>query len=153
MARKRKSSPKRAHEPRIPVQCAPRFHPGFPLIPRELSLFTARLLDLLGLEDLRPEIRLVRDREMARLNREYLGICGPTNVLSFPLDDAGSGLVVLSMDAVLRESFLYGQPPVDQMTRLLAHALLHLAGLDHGPEMDLLTDRAVERCRAFQPAV
>jgi probable rRNA maturation factor len=136
------------------IRCETVLHPGFPLAPRELSLFTLRLLALLGLESLNPEIRLVEDREIARLNSEYLGISGPTNVLSFPLEDEdSSGLVVLSMDAVLRESFLYGQSPLEQLTRLLAHALLHLAGLDHGPAMDELTELAVEHCRALSAAV
>jgi probable rRNA maturation factor len=154
MAKKGKSSPERASERRLPgVQCGPVLHPGFPLSPRELSHFTRRLLDLLGLDRLDPEIRLVEDREISRLNREHLGIPGPTNVLSFPLGGHVSGIVVLSMDAVIRESFLYGQAPLEQLTRLLTHGLLHLSGLDHGPEMDRLTDRALTHLRELRTAV
>jgi probable rRNA maturation factor len=155
MAKKRKSSPKEGRAGDLPqVRCGSNLHPGFPLTPRELSLFTGQLLKLLGLDSMHLEIRLVDDKEMARLNLAHLGIPGPTNVLSFPLGEEGpSGLVVLSMDAVLRESFLYGQSPLEQMTRLLAHALLHLAGFDHGHEMDMLTERAVERFQELAAAV
>ena len=43
-----------------------------------------------------------------------------------------------------REAFLSGQPPGLHMARLLAHGFLHLAGLDHGPLMESLTESAAE---------
>lgn len=53
------------------------------------------------------------------------------------------GDIVLDLDAVARESRLYGQPVRTHLVRLLAHALLHLAGFEHGPEMELRTESAV----------
>lgn len=52
------------------------------------------------------------------------------------------GWLVLSLDTWRRECLLYGQEPVEHALRLLAHGLGHLAGYDHGPEMDAFTDAA-----------
>ncbi|WP_035064928.1 rRNA maturation RNase YbeY [Nitratidesulfovibrio termitidis] len=52
------------------------------------------------------------------------------------------GWLVLSLDTWRRECQLYGQEPVEHALRLLAHGLGHLAGYDHGPEMDAFTDAA-----------
>ncbi len=54
------------------------------------------------------------------------------------------GWLVLSLDTWRRECLLYGQEPVEHALRLLAHGLGHLAGYDHGPEMDEFTDAAHE---------
>jgi len=53
------------------------------------------------------------------------------------------GALALSLDAVAREAFLYGQDPVEHGLRLLAHGLAHLAGYDHGPDMDAFADTAL----------
>lgn len=125
--------------------------PALPLSRREMTAFMTRLLDALGLEGASVELRLVDDAAMARMNRDFLGLPGPTNVLSFPAEDdrdpACLGEIALSVDTLLRESHLYGQPPEEHLARLLAHGLLHLAGHDHGPVMDDLTDLAVEAMR------
>ncbi|WP_459933878.1 rRNA maturation RNase YbeY [Fundidesulfovibrio butyratiphilus] len=117
-----------------------------------MTVFLVRLLGALGLEGASVELRLVDDAAMARLNRDFLGLPGPTNVLSFPAEDARDpaflGEIALSVDTLLRESRLYGQPPEEHLARLLAHGLLHLAGHDHGPVMDELTDMAVEAMRS-----
>jgi len=54
------------------------------------------------------------------------------------------GWLVLSLDTWRRECLLYGQKPVEHALRLLAHGLGHLAGYDHGPEMDDFTEAAQE---------
>lgn len=54
------------------------------------------------------------------------------------------GWLVLSLDTWRRECLLYGQEPVEHALRLLAHGLGHLAGYDHGPEMDDFTEAAQE---------
>lgn len=96
------------------------------------------------------ELVLLRDREVAKLNAAYLGCSGPTNILSFPAGsgrrrdrgaDAGEtedflGSLFLSVDALRRESLLYGQDQEEHARRLLAHGLAHLLGHDHGPAMD-----------------
>lgn len=123
------------------------FDPGLPLSRGELAALTAAILDALGLSGRTFDLQVVGDAAMAALNREFLGLPGPTNVLSFPADDPDRpdyfGEMALSADTVIREAFLYGQEPVTHLVRLLAHGFLHLAGLDHGPVMEAMTESAV----------
>ena len=135
-----------------------RLDPRFPLSRQELAALGEIILETLGLKGSAVTVRLVDDREIARLNSEFLHCVGPTNVLSFPAgEDPGSGgaeseddgnflgELALSVDALAREAALYGQPPAAHLTRLLAHGILHLAGYDHGDDMYALTDAAVDR--------
>ncbi len=91
-----------------------------------------------------------------------MGCPGPTNVLSFPLEEELAeasapdgpqtfqlGSLVLSVDAVRREAGLYGQDPREHCLRLLAHGLGHLAGYDHGPEMDTLCAAMLEAAQRW----
>jgi len=134
---------------------------AFPLARGEIQDLCRALLDVLGLDDCSFDLHLVDDADMARRNAEFMGCVGPTNVLSFPAGEAGPGdvagqglteagqgpwlgEVVLSVDTLERETFLYGQPSRAHLVRLLAHAVLHLAGHDHGEVMEALTEQAVD---------
>ncbi|WP_051271713.1 rRNA maturation RNase YbeY [Fundidesulfovibrio putealis] len=123
-------------------------NPALPLSKNEMKPLIRRLLSVLGLQGASLELRLVDDVEIARLNREFLGMTGPTNVLSFPAEDPEQpqylGELALSVDTLTREAALYGQDPQSHLVRLLAHGLLHLAGYDHGQAMEAMTDAAVE---------
>jgi probable rRNA maturation factor len=122
-------------------------HPALPLSRGELADLTEAILESLDLGGQAFDLRVVGDGEMAALNRDYLGLPGPTNVLSFPAEDSDRpdylGEMAVSADTVAREAFLYGQDPLAHLTRLLAHGFLHLSGLDHGPVMEALTEAAV----------
>ncbi len=124
-----------------------RTDPRFPLTRRELTRLVADILGALGLRGSQLSLTLVDDAEIAGINLEFLGGDGPTNILSFPEPNSAHpawlGALVLSVDTLARECFLYGQQPERHLARLLAHGILHLAGFDHGPEMDELTERAV----------
>lgn len=133
-----------------------RLDPRFPLSGSELRALCGTLLDALGLSGRTFSLKLVDDREIARLNREFLGCTGPTNILSFPARDPGElgdpdedleflGELALSVDTLAREADLYGQAPLVHLARLLAHGILHLAGFDHGEIMFDMTDAAVDR--------
>lgn len=124
-----------------------------PLAPTELRAVFAAMQEATGLAGCTVELDLVGDEEIARLNAAHLGCTGPTNILSFPAHDGDDapedapchlGWLVLSLDTWQRECLLYGQEPVEHALRLLAHGLGHLAGYDHGPEMDAFTDAAHE---------
>lgn len=88
-------------------------------------------------------LHLVDDGDMARANARHLGCIGPTNVLSFPGDASLPGQLLLSLPTWRRECLLYGQDGTEHLLRLLAHGMAHLAGLDHGPEMDALAARCL----------
>lgn len=123
------------------------FDPALPLGRYELAALAEAVLAALGLGGCTFDLRVVGDGEMAALNGEFLGLPGPTNVLSFPAAEADRpdylGEMAVSADTVVREAFLYGQEPTAHLVRLLAHGFLHLAGWDHGPAMEAATEAAV----------
>jgi probable rRNA maturation factor len=135
--------------PAVDIGRAVRRHPVLPLSPSALQGILAVLRRSLHLEDRPFSLALVDDARMEALNEGFLGLVGPTNVLSFEDDSRAEALgeVVLNVDAVMREARLYGQDPLEHMGRLLAHGLLHLAGLQHGPEMDEAVEGALLEIR------
>lgn len=94
------------------------------------------------------DLYLIDDAAMARANARHLGCIGPTNVLSFPGACGVPGTLLLSLDTLARECFFYGQTPRRHLVRLLAHGMGHLAGLDHGPEMEALCGACEEAAGA-----
>ncbi len=107
-------------------------------------------MELFGLSGCFLELRLCGDKEISGLNREFLGLPGPTNVLSFPNQESGGqgkellGQICISLPAVYREAVLYGQQARIHMLRLLLHAILHLADYPHGEEMQDLTEQGLQ---------
>ena len=79
-------------------------------------------------------VRVAGDRELRRLNREFLGQDEVTDVLSFPSGDDGSeylGDLALSWPAVVRQAGEHGHPVEVEAALLVVHGLLHLLGWDH----------------------
>ena len=122
-----------------------------PLGRSELAGLSRALLEALGLSGRSFELELLNDAAMARLNQAFLGLPGPTNVLSFPAQGQPDylGEIALGVETVWRESVLYGQDPRAHFCRMLCHGLLHLSGLDHGPEMEEQGERALARLAAL----
>lgn len=84
-------------------------------------------------------VSFVTAEEMADLHRIYLAEEGPTDVLSFPLDEIGEdGLRVLG-DVVIAPAVAATNRPEDpaaELRLLLVHGILHLLGHDHEDEVD-----------------
>jgi len=78
-------------------------------------------------------VSFVDGDEMGDLHQEYLGDPGPTDVLSFPLDDVDGDGVRLLGDVVICPSYAAGNnDDLDAELRLLlVHGVLHLLGHDH----------------------
>jgi probable rRNA maturation factor len=80
-------------------------------------------------------VRITGDRELHRLNREFLGEDHPTDVLSFPSGSANLdghlGDIALSWPAVVRQSEAFGHTPEVEALLLSVHGLLHVLGWDH----------------------
>lgn len=81
------------------------------------------------------------DGEMARLNRQWRGKDGPTNILSFEngISDPQTGRLLLGDLALGRETIeaeaaQAGIPVTAHLAHLLLHGLLHLCGFDHETE-------------------
>ena len=111
-----------------------------PLNRRELALALRIMLRALAAaESGAPdsvELHLVDDAAVSAANRRFRPLHKFTNVLSFPGGEDLPGILLLSLDTLMRECLLYGQEPAGHALRLLAHGMGHLAGLDHGPAMD-----------------
>jgi len=126
--------------------------PPFPMSGREYGRVLEGLLDFFGHGGCGLELSVTDDPGIARLNQAFMKVAGPTNVLSFPEEapkgrDPFWGSICLSADTVRRESFLYRQNPQEHAIRLLAHAVLHLTGVEHGQVMDGLTEQATEHLK------
>jgi len=105
---------------------------------------SAYLLDRLHLSpDADLSILLVDEEEMARLHVEWMDEAGPTDVLSFPMDDlrAGDptgprvegilGDIVLCPTVAARQGEVAGHAADVELSLLLTHGVLHLLGHDH----------------------
>ena len=86
---------------------------------------------------------LVDEDTMSAYHQKYMGEPGPTDVLSFPMDElrppnddeeppAGLlGDIVLCPAVTARQAREHGRTPEAEAEYLLVHGLLHLLGFDH----------------------
>lgn len=78
---------------------------------------------------------LTDDRELRRLNREFLGKDAATDVLSFPesveADRPYLGELAISCDRAQEQADRYGHGLDDELKILMLHGVLHLVGLNH----------------------
>jgi probable rRNA maturation factor len=101
------------------------------------SLMTLARATLLGegIVDAELSISLVTEEEIAGLHERYLHEAGPTDVLSFPLDDeAGEDGLRQLGDVVIAPAIAARNNPDDpaaELRLLLVHGILHLLGHDH----------------------
>jgi probable rRNA maturation factor len=100
-------------------------------------------------------VALMDDRAMRKLNHTYRGKDKPTNVLSFPSDEASDrasgakrrrlGDVAMALGTIKREAKAQGKTVPDHVTHLMVHAVLHLLGYDHEADPDAEEMEAIER--------
>jgi probable rRNA maturation factor len=92
-------------------------------------------------------IRLINDRQMARLNETYRHKKGTTDVLSFPSEerrrprslrqalkkvrDAQLGDIAISPVVAKRNVKRYRRKLTEEIQILILHGILHLLGYDH----------------------
>ncbi len=104
-----------------------------PLLRKKGKAFIKRL----KLEDCELSVTLVGDAEIRKLNRTWRKKDKATDVLSFPAGDWPGpgprplGDVVISLATTRRAAKDYGHTVEQELTRYLAHGLLHLLGHDH----------------------
>lgn len=76
-------------------------------------------------------IAIVGDKTMAQLNRDYHGVNGSTDVLSFPADDERAiGEIVISYETARRNAREARWRTHDELALLVVHGVLHLLGYD-----------------------
>lgn len=74
---------------------------------------------------------VVDDEEMQALNHRHLGHDYPTDVLSFPLSDAGeplAGEIIVSTGTAIANAEQYGTRPLEELLLYVVHGALHLVG-------------------------
>lgn len=81
---------------------------------------------------------LVGDDEILRdLNRRFLGIDAPTDVLAFPDaeplpgEPADLGDIAISLPTAMRQADAHGHSLGAELAHLLVHGILHLCGYEH----------------------
>jgi len=84
------------------------------------------------------------DRELRRLNRQFLSHSYATDVLSFPSQSPiGSlGDLAISLDRAKEQAKEHGHTAAEEVKILMLHGILHLLGMDH--ERDRGTMRRAE---------
>lgn len=96
-------------------------------------------------------IRIVDKEEGTRLNRQYRGKDGPTNVLSFAYNNnAGpaqpiSGDIVICAPVVEKEALEQNKDVRSHWAHMVVHGTLHLLGHDHLDEKQAEAMEALEQ--------
>ena len=81
---------------------------------------------------------LTDDLQLQQLNREYLGVDAPTDVLSFPAAEtdpesgtAYLGDILISVPRATEQARTANHPLQSEVQLLVVHGVLHLLGHDH----------------------
>lgn len=118
------------------------------------------VLDFLDRRDATLVVLGCDDARIVGLNAEFRGKPQATNVLSWPAvehaprqpgaapmvpQDEELGDIAIAWETCAAEAAAQGKPFADHVTHLLVHAILHLAGYDHGLDADAETMERAER--------
>jgi len=98
-------------------------------------------------DDPEVSVALVDDQYIADLNYRYRQIDRPTDVLSFPMEEASAGEpeyegdeenilgdIIISVETAEHQAVEYGHPFLREMAYLAVHGMFHLLGYDHDNE-------------------
>ena len=102
---------------------------------RVKSLVEATLAEE-GIEDAMISIAFVGRTAITRLNRRYLGHPGATDVISFGMGREGSSMpaigdIYICPEVAARNARAHGVGLEEELSRLMVHGTLHVAGHDH----------------------
>jgi probable rRNA maturation factor len=119
------------------------------------------VLDDLGVEGaVALSVRLVGDDEIRVLNRDHRALDEVTDVLSFPVDgldplpgdmERELGDVVISLPQTRRQAAENGVGELAELTELVVHGVLHLAGFDHEVDDGEMLERQDRLVDALPP--
>ena len=111
-----------------------------------------KIFAVLGFQTQEISITFASDHFVRKLNKQYRGIDQPTDVLAFAMQEGEwteiqpqiLGDVVISVDTADRQAREMGHDLNREITILLVHGILHLAGYDHMQEADAQKMKAME---------
>lgn len=127
-----------------------------------LEAFAASVLDAQGVDsDSSVVIQFVDDETIAALNEKHMGKRGPTDVLSFPIEDGKPGSppirvegappldlgdIFISRNVVEQHATEFEVSFSDELHLMVCHGLLHLLGWDHltDPDAEAMEQRESE---------
>ena len=89
-------------------------------------------------DDIEVSLVFTDDSHIEKLNKQYLGREGPTDVISFYLDNERTpdgklilGDIVISVDTAEIQAQEQGHSFSEELETLIVHGMLHLLGYDH----------------------
>ena len=121
-----------------------------------MPLIGAAVRDALGVADPGEICVVLADDDTVRdLNRRFRGVDRPTNVLSFPIGEAGEepmpsgvpamlGDVYVAFETASAEAADENKDLEDHLRHLVVHGVLHLLGYDHLTDADAETMERLE---------
>jgi probable rRNA maturation factor len=92
----------------------------------EVERLCALALASAGIEDGHVAVEFVDAERIAELNAEFRGVDGPTDVLSFPVDETGP----VAGERELGDVVICPERTED-LREAVVHGVLHLTGMDH----------------------
>ena len=95
-------------------------------MPEELKPAAHAALEAAGVEEGHLAIAFVGSERIRELNREHRSIDRPTDVLSFPVDEAGPAAGPRELGDVV-----ISPEHTEDLTEAVVHGVLHLCGYDH----------------------
>ncbi|MGA1791813.1 MAG: rRNA maturation RNase YbeY [bacterium] len=112
-----------------------------------------KIFAVLGFQTQEISITFASDQFVRKLNKQYRGIDQPTDVLAFSMQEGEwteiqpqiLGDVVISVDTASRQAREMGHDLNRELTILLVHGILHLAGYDHMQKADAQKMKSMER--------
>ena len=116
----------RSLRPMLEVEViSPELAPGAPPEP-EVERLVGLALASAGLDDGHVAVQFVNPERIAALNAEHRGKEGPTDVLSFPIDETGQALGPRELGDIV----ICPEHTAD-LREAIVHGALHLTGMDH----------------------
>lgn len=108
------------------------FRRGVPVTDRKEIRDFAKLLCLEVTSGRAFNCLLTIDAQLQQLNRDFLAHDEPTDVLSFPADEADwIGEIAISVDRAAAQAVTQGHSLNEEIKVLMLHGALHLMGMDH----------------------
>ncbi len=92
-------------------------------------------------------VLIVDDARMINLHRQYTGVSGTTDVLTFPASQSGEPIdadIAVCVDEAIRQATDRGHPAQQELLLYSIHGVLHCAGYDDHVESDYLAMHAEE---------
>ncbi len=118
----------------------------------ELASFAALILERESVDgDSTLSITFIDEHAMSQLNIDHMGKTGPTDVLSFPIEDGAPGLppvrdvtgpplelgdIFICSDVVEAHADEFGVSFEGELHLMVVHGVLHILGWDHQTEAE-----------------